>query len=127
VVSALFNFKKGAFEHQLPVKPYVLVSEDGDGFSHSTGGMSQGLHFLYSLCFFYTNNLTVWELPTIYPTEYMFANHSEGLENKTHVFANVTRKIIAEVSGLKLSEKTLKHAREFDHKIKGLDKKKALF
>lgn len=81
--------------------------------------MAQGLHFPYHLCFLYTNNLTVLELPTIYPTDYMFENHSDGIDNKTHVFANVTRKIMCEISGLKLCDKTLKHAKEYDSMIRG--------
>ena len=75
-------FRSGSFESQLPIKPYVLVNDDGEGVSVTTGGMNQGLHWLYILCFLYTNNLTVLELPVIYPTEYMFENHSDGVENE---------------------------------------------
>ncbi len=97
----------------------MLVSNDGDGFSITTGGMSQPLHLLYALCYFYTDNLTLLELPTIYPTEYMFANHSEGIKNKTHIYANVTRKIMAELGGMEISNKTLKHSHEFTKMIGG--------
>jgi len=125
----LLIFRSGAFEHQLPVKPFVLVNDDGDGVSITTGGMNQGLHWLYILGVLYTNNLTVLELPTIYPTDFMFEHHSDGVENKTHVFANVTRKIMAEISGLKLSDKTIKHSFEYDNKIRGNSdmKKQPLF
>lgn len=79
------------------------------------------------MCFLYTNNLTVLELPTIYPTEYMFENHSDGVVNKTHVYANVTRKIMSEVSGIKLSDKTLKHAVDFDTRMRKKPETKKLF
>jgi len=115
----LLIFRSGAFRHQLPVKPYILVNDSGEGVCTSTGGMNQGLHWLYILCFLYTYNLTVYELPTIYPTDYMYEHHTNLVENKTHVYANTARSICAELSGLQKSDKTVRHSFEFDDKIRG--------
>jgi len=57
----------------------------------------------------------------------MFENHSDGVVNKTHVYANVTRKIMSEVSGIKLSDKTLKHAVDFDTRMRKKPETKKLF
>jgi len=101
----------------LPVKPYLLNYNDKNEFSLTTGATNQAIHAVLMMCFVFHPIVSMIDIPVIYPTDYMYEHHSEGVTNKTHVFANVTRKIMAEIGGLNLSDKSIKHNSEYGNLI----------
>lgn len=117
--SYYYLYLLGAFEAQLPVKPWLVTHDDSEDISFASGGVSVELYYVLTQCFLYHTNVTIHELPVIYPTQFMYDNFSEGNTNKAQVFANVTRKIFAELSGQSVSQKTVKDCLYYYNTING--------
>ncbi len=101
----LLKFKKGAFANLLPIKPVIVKSLDKD-FDLSTGGYLQGPHYLRTLGYLY-HKYEIVELPTIYPTEFMYKRFEEGKMQQWEMYAETVRDIYSEIGGFKNSEMTL--------------------
>ena len=101
---ALVYFNKGAFASLRPVQPIVLkywtlgkikASQDVLGISNHLNVIGLALAI----------TLRVIELPVFAPNEYFWKHHwQQGKEEKWEAFARVTRQIMAEVGGFKLSD-----------------------
>ena len=104
----LLKFKKGAFYSLLPIKPQVLLIDDNINYSIACGVSSAAFNYFRSLCYFGCD-IGLCELPVIKPTEFMFEHYSDLGKEKWEIFAEVTRKIMCEISGLKPSDKNYRN------------------
>lgn len=110
----LLKFKKGAFFTLLPVKPVVVNSVfDEDGHSFAVGASEIPANWLKSLTYLRTK-VFLAELPVIRPTQYMYEKYSEISNEKWEVYAEVTRRIYSEITGYKLSDKSLKDSKKYE-------------
>ena len=57
------------------------------------------------------------ELPVIKPTEFMWQNYSHLGTEKWEIFAEVTRKIMCEISKLKPSNKTFRDSKNYENSL----------
>ena len=127
-------FKKGAFYLLNPVKPFCqLVYRNGrvskeeeekrhkteDSFSLGAGGMKLAFHLITSFCFLYFSEYTCLDLPVITPNEYMYEKYGDIAKDKPSIFAEVTRRIMSECSGLELIEAQFEDKLTYLSKIKG--------
>lgn len=106
--TGLIKFKKGPFGGLYPVKPYAILVHDSiskvtdkkkstDQFSLGAGVMSSLTHVVLSLCYLYFDDFVVVNLPVITPTEFMFQNYSHLGKEKSDIYMEVSRRIMAEV------------------------------
>lgn len=116
----LLKFKRGAFDSYLPIKPYLLKNYNSKKyFNICSGSMHLGLHLMICLCYFY-NNVELYDLPVIEPTEYMIKKYSsEGCVDKVEVFMEITRSIMCEITNLEKSNKGYKEHYEHYYEIIG--------
>ena len=120
----IIKFKRGAFMTCLPVKPMVELIDHNPVFELCTGALPMHLHLIYACCFLY-NKVTFLDLPVIEPTEYMFRNYNGIIngdnfgEEKWHIYMEVTRHIMSEISGLKLSNVNFPEKLDYMSEIKG--------
>ena len=112
----LLKFKKGAFYHLLPIKPQIILIEDNLNFSMAIGTSSAPFNYFRSLCYF-GFNINLCELPVIKPTEYMWEHYSHLGQEKWEIFAEVTRKIMCEIGGLKPSDKTFRNNKYYERAL----------
>ena len=61
--------------------------------------------------------MNLCELPVIKPTEYMWKNFSHLGKEKWEIYAEVTRKIMCEISGLKPSNKTFRDSKKYENSL----------
>ena len=107
----------------LPVKPMVELIDHNPVFELCTGALPMHLHLIYACCFLY-NKVTFLDLPVIEPTEYMFRNYNGIIngdnfgEEKWHIYMEVTRHIMSEISGLKLSNVNFPEKLDYMSEIK---------
>lgn len=116
----LLKFKRGAFDSYLPVKPYLLKNNNSkEYFSTCSGSMNVGLHLIISLCHIY-NDLELYDLPVIEPTEYMIEKYStQDCNDKVEVYMEVTRSIMSEIANLEKSNKGYKEHYDYYYEIIG--------
>jgi lysophosphatidylcholine acyltransferase/lyso-PAF acetyltransferase len=112
----ILKFKKGAFYSLLPIKPQVILLDDDVDYSVGIGGSSVGYNYFRSLCYFGCN-MNLCELPVIKPTEYMFEHYSDLGNEKWEIFAEVTRNIMCEISGLKKSNRTFRDSKYYENSL----------
>ena len=112
----ILKFKKGAFYALLPIKPQIILLDDNVDYSVGIGVNSVGLNYFRSLCYCGCN-MNLCELPVIKPTEYMFNNYSYLGNEKWEIFAEVTRNIMCEVSGLKPSNRTFRDLKYYEKSL----------
>ena len=110
----ILKFKRGAFYHLLPIKPQIIMLEDNLNYSVAIGVGSAGFNYYRSLCYFGCK-MNVYELPVIKPTDFMWENYSDLGKEKWEIFAEVTRKIMCEISGLKSSNKTYRDSKYYEN------------
>ena len=116
----ILKFKRGAFYHLLPIKPQFVLLDDNLDYSIAIGVAGVGFNYFRSLCYFGCN-IYLYELPVIKPTDYMWENFSHLGKEKWEIYAEVTRKIMCEISGLKPSNKNFRDSKYFDNSLrKGL-------
>ena len=94
----ILRFKKGPFFSLLPVKPTILRINQKSSFHLSVGASNVVLHFFKNMCHF-INTIDYTILPTIRPCEYLFEHNKHLGKEKWEIYANVVRKIYAEVGG----------------------------
>ena len=94
----ILRFKKGPFYALLPVKPIILKINQNSSFHLSVGASNVVLHYFKNMCHF-INTIDYTILPTIRPDDYLFEHNKHLGEEKWQIFANVVRKIYAEVGG----------------------------
>ena len=112
----ILKFKKGAFYALLPIKPQIIMLDDDLNYSVGIGVNTAALNYFRSLCYFGCKmNLCV--LPVIKPTEYMFKHYSNLGDEKWEIFAEVTRKIMCEISGLKPSNRTFRDLKKYENAL----------
>ena len=112
----ILKFKKGAFYALLPIKPQIIMLDDDLNYSVGIGVNTAALNYFRSLCYFGCKmNLCV--LPVIKPTEYMFKHYSNLGGEKWEIFAEVTRKIMCEISGLKPSNRTFRDLKKYENAL----------
>ena len=109
----ILKFKRGAFYHLLPIKPQIILLDNNLNYSVAIGVGSVGFNYYRSLCYFGCN-MNLVELPVIKPTEYMWENYSDLGKEKWEIFAEVTRKIMCEISGLKPSNKNFRDSKYYE-------------
>ena len=116
----ILKFKRGAFYSLLPIKPQLILLDNNLDYSVAIGVGSAVMNYFRSLCYFGCK-INLCELPVIKPTEYMFEKYSHLGEEKWEVFAEVTRKIMCEIGGLKPSDKTFRDSKRYENSlIKGV-------
>ena len=106
----LIKFKRGVFMALLPLKPMVELIDQEAECTLATAALPMHFHLILVSCYFW-NNVTFLDLPIIEPTDYMYEHYTKGEEQKWMVYMNVTRLIMAECAGLKLSNSS------FDEKL----------
>ena len=116
----ILKFKRGAFYSLLPIKPQLILLDNNLNYSVAIGVGSAVMNYFRSLCYFGCK-INLCELPVIKPTEYMFEKYGYLGEEKWEVFAEVTRKIMCEIGGLKPSDKTFRDSKRYENAlIKGI-------
>lgn len=109
----ILKFKRGAFYNLLPIKPQIILLGNNLNYSVAIGVGSPVWNYFRSLCYFGCQ-INLCELPVIKPTEYMFEKYSDLGKEKWEIFAEVTRKIMCEISGLKPSDKTFRDSKRYE-------------
>ena len=94
----ILRFKKGPFYALLPVKPVILKINQNSSFHLSVGASNVVLHYFKNMCHF-INTIDYTILPTIRPDDYLFEHNKHLGKEKWQIFANVVRKIYAEIGG----------------------------
>ena len=95
----LLNFKRGAFEPLLPIKPFFFEYYS-PYCNPACDVIPVHLNLLFMTCQPFTT-LVVHRMPTIYPTEYMYKNYGLSKENsKAEVYSNVARDIYSKIYNL---------------------------
>ena len=112
----ILKFKRGAFYALLPIKPQIIILGNNLNYSIGLGVGSPVLNYFRSLCYFGCE-INLCELPVIKPTEYMFEKYAELSEEKWEIFAEVTRKIMCEISGLTPSDKTFRDSKRYENSL----------
>ena len=112
----ILKFKKGAFYSLLPIKPQIILLDDDLNYSVAIGVGSTGFNYFRSLCYFGCK-MYLCELPVIKPTEFMWQNFSHLGTEKWEIFAEVTRKIMCEISKLKPSNKTFRDSKNYENSL----------
>ena len=112
----ILKFKRGAFYNLLPIKPQIILLGNNINYSIGLGSTSPAFNYFRSLCYFGCN-VNLCELPVIKPTEYMFEKYRELGNEDWEVFAEVTRKIMCEISGLKESNKTYRDSLRYENSL----------
>ena len=112
----ILKFKRGAFYALLPIKPQIILLNPNVNYSVAIGVSSAVFNYFRSLCYFGCN-INLCELPVIKPTEYMFEHYSDLGSEKWEVFAEVTRKIMCEIGGLKPSDKTFRNNKYYERAL----------
>ena len=112
----ILKFKKGAFYHLLPIKPQLTLLNPNANYSVAIGVSSAVFNYFRSLCYF-GFDINLCELPVIKPTEYMFEHYSDLGGEKWEIFAEVTRKIMCEIGGLKPSDKTFRNSKHYERSL----------
>ena len=92
----ILRFKKGPFYALLPLKPVILKINQNSSFHLSVGASNVVLHYFKNWCHF-INTIDYTILPTIRPVDFMFEHNKHLGKEKWEIFANVVRKIYAEV------------------------------
>ena len=116
----ILKFKRGAFYSLLPIKPQLILLDNNLDYSVAIGVGSAVMNYFRSLCYFGCK-INLCELPVIKPTEYMFEKYSHLGDEKWEIFAEVTRKIMCEIGGLKPSDKTFRDSKRYENSlIKGV-------
>ena len=116
----ILKFKRGAFYHLLPIKPQLFVLDDNLNYSVAIGVGSAGFNYFRSLCYFGCD-IYMYDLPVIKPTDYMWKNYSNLGSDKWEIYAEVTRKIMCEISGLKPSNRNFRDSKYYENSlIKGV-------
>ena len=112
----ILKFKKGAFYNLLPIKPQIILLGNNLNYSVAIGVGSAGLNYFRSLCYFGCT-INLCELPVIKPTEYMFEKYANLGDEKWEIFAEVSRKIMCEISGLTPSDKTFRDSKRYENSL----------
>lgn len=112
----ILKFKKGAFYSLLPIKPQIILLDDDLDYSVAIGVNSTALNYFRSLCYFGCK-MYLCSLPVIKPTDYMWENYSHLGGEKWEVYAEVIRKIMCEISGLKPSDKTFRDLKKYENSL----------
>ncbi len=114
----LIKFKRGAFMTLLPLKPFVELLDQTAECSLSVGALPMHFHF-FLVCSYFWHNVTFLNLPVVEPTQYMFDNYTKEGEEKWMTYMNVTKLIMSECSGLKISNSSFEEKLEYLSAITG--------
>ena len=109
----ILKFKRGAFYALLPIKPQIILLNKNENMSLAVGVGSVAFHYLRSLCYF-RHYMYYVDLPVIKPTEFMWENYKHFGNEKWEIFAEVTRKIMCEISGLQESDKNFRDSQRYE-------------
>ena len=101
----LIKFKRGAFMSLLPIKPIVELIDQSEECTLATGILPLHYHLILASCYLY-HNVNFLELPILQPTQFMYENYKDFGKEKWMIYMNVTKRIMAEISGLRISEKS---------------------
>ena len=112
----LIKFKRGAFMSLLPIKPYVEIIDQSDDSTLASGILPLYYHLIYASCYLY-HNVKFLEFPVLEPTEFMYENYKDLGKEKWMIYMNVTKRIMAEISGLKMSEKSFAEKIQYNAEI----------
>lgn len=114
----ILKFKRGSFAALLPVKPLIYNVYQESHYHMSIGVMPVVLSYIKNFCHG-INPLYSIDMPIIRPTEYMFQNYSNLGSEKWEVYAEVVKKIMAEVGNLKESPLRLRDSHRYLRALKG--------
>ena len=109
----ILKFKRGAFYSLLPIKPQIILLNKNENMSLAVGVGSVAYHYLRSLCYF-RHYMYYVDLPVIKPTDFMWENYKHFGNEKWEIYAEVTRKIMCEVSGLQESDKNFRDSQRYE-------------
>ena len=112
----ILKFKKGAFYSLLPVKPGIMGVDPNDDFQVASGAGSVVDNYMRSLGQLHIR-VSYTNLPVIRPTDFMWKNYSHFGSEKWEIYAEVTRKIMSEISGLKESNKNYRDEKRYNKAI----------
>jgi len=112
----ILKFKRGAFFALLPIKPQILDIYHEDEFHLAIGVAPVVSNWLRSANYL-RHRIYHIDLPVIRPTEYMFKKYKQLGKEKWEIFAEVTRNIMCEVSGLKPSNKNYRDMKKYFNSI----------
>ena len=116
----LIKFKRGAFMSCLPIKPIVEIIDQNEDCTLASGILPWQYHLILTSCYLY-HNVKFLELPVLEFTEYMYEKYQCFGKTKWMVFMNVTQRIMSEISGLKISEKSFAEKLQYINEIMGND------
>ena len=119
----LIQFKRGAFQSLLPVKPFVNKITTLSGVSAVHGDASTLLAYINILVHCVLTFYTTFEMPVFEPNEYFWKNHWDGKEEKWVAYARAVRTLMAETGGLKLSNSSMEDKMTYKKLIRGTAKK----
>lgn len=108
----ILEFKKGAFQSKLPIKP-IYSEVDNEGYGINLCPMPFLEHFYYIFCFIWRKT-KFYELPIIECNEYMIKNHSIQGESHEDTYTRISNQIYQEIFGLKNSNKTFRDLDDYE-------------
>ena len=114
----LIKFKRGAFMTCLPIKPIVEIIDQSEDCTLATGILPLKYHLILASCYLY-HNVKFLELPVLEPTEFMYETYKNFGKEKWMIFMNVTKRIMSEISGLKMSEKSFAEKLQYTAEVTG--------
>ena len=112
----ILKFKKGAFYALLPIKPQIIGVYPDDDFQVAVGATSVVYNYMRSLAE-YSIRIYYADLPVIKPTDFMWEKYSHLGTEKWEIYAEVTRHILSEISGLKESNKNYRDEKRYNEAV----------
>lgn len=113
----ILKFKKGTFFALLPLKPLIINHYQESSYHLSIGAGSPVLSYIKNFCHS-IEALYMIEMPVIRPTKFMFEKYKHLGNEEWEIYAEVVRKIYAEIGGLKESTFGLRDEKKYNIAMK---------
>lgn len=113
----ILKFKKGTFSALLPLKPLIINHYQESSYHLSIGAGSPVLSYIKNFCHS-IEALYMIEMPVIRPTKFMFEKYKHLGNEEWEIYAEVVRKIYAEIGGLKESTFGLRDEKKYNIAMK---------
>lgn len=115
--------KKGAFASLRAVKPFSAKTWSLGKVCPNDGGGLNFYNFLAVGCQTIAWTFTQQEMPVFEPNEYFWKHHWDGKEDKWRAYARAVQQVIADQSGLEVSDCWVEDKLEYKQWIKAQKKK----
>lgn len=115
----LINFKKGAFYSLTPVKPFLLLNDQGGrSIPLAAGGMKMLINLMLTICYL-SVKMEFVELPVFAPTDYLYEHFKHLGKDKPSIYANAMRCVMSEITGFPIIESNFEDKLAYMSAIKG--------